>query len=111
MPRSYIPELDGFRALAVMLVVAYHMTAPFIVGGFIGVWIFFVLSGYLITSLLIADLDRRRSVGLRRFFCAALSGCTPRSSSGLGSRSQSRRSRITAPAKRSPQPLSPSRTC
>jgi peptidoglycan/LPS O-acetylase OafA/YrhL len=68
MRRSYIPELDGFRALAVMLVVAYHMTAPLIVGGFIGVWIFFVLSSYLITSLLIAELDRRGSVDVRRFY-------------------------------------------
>jgi peptidoglycan/LPS O-acetylase OafA/YrhL len=66
--RTYIPQLDGLRALAVMLVVAYHMTAPFIVGGFIGVWMFFVLSGFLITSLLIGDLERHGSIGLRRFY-------------------------------------------
>jgi peptidoglycan/LPS O-acetylase OafA/YrhL len=66
--RAYVPELDGFRALAVMLVVGYHMTAPIVVGGFIGVWIFFVLSGFLITSLLVAELDRRGSIDIKRFY-------------------------------------------
>ncbi|MFF3562716.1 acyltransferase family protein [Streptomyces sp. NPDC002574] len=55
--------LDGLRALAVTAVVVYHVHAPWLPGGFLGVDLFFVLSGYLITSLLAAD--RRRGGRLR----------------------------------------------
>ncbi|GGL80629.1 acyltransferase family protein [Wenxinia marina] len=54
---KYRPEIDGIRAIAVVSVIFYHAGAP-IPGGFVGVDIFFVLSGYLITSLLLRDLER-----------------------------------------------------
>jgi peptidoglycan/LPS O-acetylase OafA/YrhL len=49
---KYNPALDGLRALAVLAVVAYHCSVPYLGGGYMGVDVFFVLSGYLITSIL-----------------------------------------------------------
>ncbi len=51
----YMPGLDGLRAIAVLAVMAYHANLPLSDGGFLGVEVFFVLSGYLITSLLLLD--------------------------------------------------------
>lgn len=56
-PAHYRPELDGMRALAVYLVVAFHAGIGHLRNGFIGVDVFFVLSGYLVTTLLLRDLD------------------------------------------------------
>ncbi|MEG2018652.1 MAG: acyltransferase family protein, partial [Clostridium sp.] len=47
---QYIPGLDGLRAFAVLAVIAYHFNLSFAMGGFLGVDVFFVISGYLITS-------------------------------------------------------------
>jgi peptidoglycan/LPS O-acetylase OafA/YrhL len=64
----YAPGLDGIRAIAVSAVLLYHGRAPWMPGGFLGVDIFFVLSGYLITSLLLAELRDGGGVDLRRFW-------------------------------------------
>ena len=64
--RRYVPALDGVRALAVLLVLAYHLRLPMVPGGLLGVGIFFTLSGYLITDLLLAQWDARGRVKLRR---------------------------------------------
>ena len=64
----YRPQLDGLRAIAVYLVVAYHAGIHAFSGGFIGVDIFFVLSGYLVTLLLLRDIRSRGSIDLRRFY-------------------------------------------
>ncbi len=64
----YAPGLDGIRALAVVLVVGYHLGIPSLRGGFIGVSVFFTLSGYLITSLLLGELERTQRVDLKRFW-------------------------------------------
>ena len=64
----YFPALDGLRALAVGAVVAYHADLTWAKGGFLGVDVFFVLSGFLITGLLLADVDRYGHLRLRRFW-------------------------------------------
>lgn len=64
----YFPALDGLRALAVAAVVAYHADLTWAKGGFLGVDVFFVLSGFLITGLLLADVDRYGHLRLRRFW-------------------------------------------
>ncbi len=63
--QAYRPEIDGLRALAVLLVVSYHYFA--VRGGFVGVDIFFVISGYLISYQIFADLDRG-SFSLMEFY-------------------------------------------
>lgn len=66
-PEDYRPEVDGLRALAVLPVILYHLSAKAVPGGFLGVDVFFVISGYLITSLLMADLKADR-FSLWRFY-------------------------------------------
>ncbi len=64
----YQPGLDGLRALAVAAVVAFHLEPSAVPGGFLGVDAFFVLSGYLITRLLIAEWHERRAISLVGFW-------------------------------------------
>ena len=65
---QYRPALDGVRALAVVAVVLFHAGVPGLPGGFLGVDAFFVLSGFLITSLLLAEHNRRGRIGLIAFW-------------------------------------------
>ncbi|WP_434152230.1 acyltransferase family protein (plasmid) [Methylocaldum gracile subsp. desertum] len=65
---GYIPELDGLRGIAILAVMAFHGNAPFLRGGFIGVDVFFVLSGFLITSLLISEFDRFGTISFKNFY-------------------------------------------
>jgi len=55
---QYRPEIDGLRALAVLMVICFHAKSYFFNGGFVGVDVFFVISGYLITSILIKEIDQ-----------------------------------------------------
>ncbi len=64
----YLPGLDGLRALAVMAVLLYHAGAGWLPGGFLGVEVFFVISGYLITSLLLAEWHSKGRVDLKAFW-------------------------------------------
>jgi peptidoglycan/LPS O-acetylase OafA/YrhL len=65
---AYRPGLDGLRALAVIAVFLYHSRIDWMPGGFLGVDLFFVLSGYLITSLLLVEWEARNRIDLRRFW-------------------------------------------
>ena len=62
------PDIEGLRAIAILLVVAYHAGFPGFRGGFIGVDVFFVLSGYLITGLLVREVERTGTLDLPRFY-------------------------------------------
>ena len=64
----YIPGLDGLRALAVIAVIVYHADSRWLGGGFLGVEVFFVISGYLITLLLVAERERTGSISLGNFW-------------------------------------------
>jgi peptidoglycan/LPS O-acetylase OafA/YrhL/lysophospholipase L1-like esterase len=65
---GYIPALDGLRAVAVIAVLLYHGDQGWIPGGFLGVDVFFVISGYLITCLLLSDYQQTNGIGLKRFW-------------------------------------------
>lgn len=65
---SYAAGLDGLRAVAVAAVVVYHVHGSWLPGGFLGVDVFFVLSGFLITSLLLAEWCADGRIDLRRFY-------------------------------------------
>ncbi|HRK95140.1 MAG TPA: acyltransferase, partial [Rhodospirillales bacterium] len=55
-----IAHIDGLRAIAVLAVVAFHANVPFVTGGFVGVDVFFVISGYLIINHIVRELDADR---------------------------------------------------
>lgn len=65
---GYLPGLDGIRALAVLGVMLYHADLPWMPGGFLGVDVFFVLSGFLITSLVLEEFDRRGRIDFKSFY-------------------------------------------
>jgi peptidoglycan/LPS O-acetylase OafA/YrhL len=74
---SRIPALDGMRAIAVLLVVGHHTHFPEMKGGFVGVDIFFVLSGYLITGILLEELKGAGSIDLKNFYRRRFCRLTP----------------------------------
>ena len=65
---NHVPGLDGLRAVAVVVVVLFHADVAGVSGGFLGVSLFFTLSGFLITSLLVDEFHRTERVSLRRFY-------------------------------------------
>jgi peptidoglycan/LPS O-acetylase OafA/YrhL len=54
---KYRPDIDGLRAVGVLAVIFFHLSVPYVTGGFVGVDIFFVISGYLITKILADEID------------------------------------------------------
>lgn len=65
---KYLPSIDSLRALAVLAVIIYHVDVNYLPGGFLGVDLFFVLSGYLISSLIIKEYRKTGSLNLYNFF-------------------------------------------
>jgi peptidoglycan/LPS O-acetylase OafA/YrhL len=63
-----LPGLDGLRGIAVLAVIVYHADLGWLPGGFLGVDVFFVISGFLITTLLLAERERLGRIGLRAFW-------------------------------------------
>lgn len=77
-PKSrYIPALDGLRTLAVVAVVLYHLNLTWAQGGLLGVTIFFVLSGYLITRLLINEVSKTGRIDLKSFWIRRIRRLVP----------------------------------
>ncbi len=64
---KHIPEIDGLRAIAVLSVLLYHVNAGWLSGGYVGVDVFFVISGYLISNMLLTDVTEGR-LSLKRFY-------------------------------------------
>ena len=60
--RQFFDDIAGLRGIAVLVVVAFHSRIPFIPGGFVGVDIFFVISGFLITRLLVNEFEQTKTV-------------------------------------------------
>src|SRR5258707_7198773 len=75
--QKYLPGLDGLRALAVAAVVAYHLRYGWAQGGLLGVGVFFTLSGYLITDILVGQWAARRRIKLGDFWLRRAHAAAP----------------------------------
>lgn len=73
----YRPDIDGLRAVAVLIVVAFHVGLPGFEGGFVGVDIFFVISGFLITTLLAKEYDKTGGIKLLHFYARRIRRLLP----------------------------------
>ncbi|MET0724723.1 MAG: acyltransferase, partial [Leifsonia sp.] len=67
-PSGFLPEIQALRTVAVMLVVVYHLWPAYLPGGYIGVDVFFVISGYLITAHIVREVVDKGSFTLRGFY-------------------------------------------
>jgi peptidoglycan/LPS O-acetylase OafA/YrhL len=76
---SYRPALDGLRAIAVIAVIVYHLNSEWLPGGYLGVDLFFVLSGFLITSLLLIERDTTGRLDLGKFWTRRIRRLLPAS--------------------------------
>ena len=75
--RRYITGLDGIRAIAVIMVLAYHLNLALFKSGFLGVTVFFVLSGYLITGILISEVEEEGTIDLKNFWLRRIRRLVP----------------------------------
>ncbi len=78
------PDIEGLRGLAILLVVLFHAAPGLAAGGYIGVDVFFVISGFLITGLLMRELDSRGRVDVRRFYVRRIRRLLPAASLAIG---------------------------
>jgi peptidoglycan/LPS O-acetylase OafA/YrhL len=76
--RDYREDIDWLRAIAVLAVVAFHFEAPAVYGGFVGVDIFFVISGYLITGIIQSEI-KDGAFSFAQFYERRVAGYCPRS--------------------------------
>ncbi len=75
--RAFRPDVQGLRAVAVLLVVLYHAGIPFLPGGFVGVDVFFVISGFLITGHLLREVETTGRIRLARFYARRIRRLLP----------------------------------
>lgn len=75
--RRYITGLDGIRAIAVIMVLAYHLKLALFKSGFLGVTVLFVLSGYLITGILISEVEEEGTIDLKNFWLRRIRRLVP----------------------------------
>src|SRR5258708_30698175 len=76
---SYRSDIEGLRGVAVLMVVAFHCGIAGFSGGFIGVDVFFVLSGYLITGLLLNEIQQTSTINLPQFYSRRIRRLLPAS--------------------------------
>lgn len=74
---THIPAIDGLRALAVFAVVLYHLGISWIPGGFLGVDLFFVISGYVITRLILDSIESANGLDIKEFYAARIRRLLP----------------------------------
>ncbi|MFF1879595.1 acyltransferase family protein [Leifsonia sp. NPDC058230] len=82
--RGFRPDIQGLRAIAVLLVLVYHAGVVFVPGGYIGVDVFFVVSGFLITGHLLSQLERRSKISFADFYARRVRRILPASMVVLG---------------------------
>ena len=75
--RRYITGLDGIRAIAIIMVLSYHLKLSLFKSGFLGVTVFFVLSGYLITGILISEVEEEGTIDLKNFWLRRIRRLVP----------------------------------
>lgn len=78
------PDVEGLRGVAILLVVAYHAGLTSLAGGFVGVDVFFTLSGYLITGLLLGELAESGAIGVAAFYARRVRRLLPAAAVALG---------------------------
>ncbi|ROP73995.1 SGNH hydrolase domain-containing protein [Curtobacterium sp. PhB115] len=76
-PRVFRPDIQGLRAVAVLLVVIYHTGAPVITGGYVGVDVFFAISGFLITGQLLREVERKGRIDFGSFYAGRIRRLLP----------------------------------
>ncbi|MFM1752260.1 MAG: hypothetical protein RL119_1222 [Actinomycetota bacterium] len=81
---KYHPGLDGLRGVAVVMVLLFHSGLGWLEGGFLGVSVFFTLSGYLITTLLLAEVEEKNRIDFFSFWGRRLRRLLPASLAAIG---------------------------
>ena len=78
--RGFATDIEGLRAIAVTAVVAFHASVPFVTGGYVGVDVFFVISGYLITGLLLRETYATGRIDFYDFYARRMRRILPSAS-------------------------------
>ena len=77
MQKEFRADIQGLRAIAVLLVLAFHVWPSAMTGGYVGVDVFFVISGFLITGLLVREFERSGTISLRAFYARRIRRLLP----------------------------------